>query len=127
MAAAHFEALLVDLQGDVHERQGAEENEQTGRDTADDGHRERGDAGGPRRVDGQLDAERHAGRPHQRQQPLDAVGGPSGPDVGVRRVLAVGVVPHGNEVTQVSLRGYLVAQGDWATWAFLPVRVIRPG
>lgn len=122
VAAAHLERLAVELQVDVHEGEGAEENEQPGGDAADDGHGERGDPGRPRGFDGEFDAERQTGGAGEREQPLDPVGGAPGPDVGMRGVamrdvgkrgaFVVGVVPHIHEVTQVSLRRYLVAQGD---------------
>ncbi len=111
VAAAHLEVILVDPQGDVHEGEGSEEDQQPGGDAPDDGHDERSRAGGPRRVDRELDAERHAGRADERQQPLDPVGRTAGPDVRMRDVgmrgrgvLAVAVVPHAYESTQVSLR-----------------------
>src|SRR3954469_3371876 len=113
VAAAHLQALHVDLEGDMDEAEREEENQESGRDAAAHGHDPRGGARGPRRVDGELDAERHDRGAAERQEPLDPVGGATGPDVGVvRGLLAVGVVPHAYEVTQVSPCGYLVAESD---------------
>src|ERR1044072_6552864 len=71
--------------------------------------------------------ELHPGHPDRGsadvQQLLDPGGGATGPDVGVvRGLLAVGMVPHAYEVTQVSPCGYLVAESDCSGWGSLAAR-----
>jgi hypothetical protein len=105
VAAAHLQALPVELEVDVDEGERAEQHEQAGGDASHDGHRQRGDAGVPRRVHGQLDTERHAGGADQRKQPLDPVGGAAGPDVRMRGGVGLAGLPHVYEVTQVQPGG----------------------
>lgn len=105
VAAAYFEGVPVDPDGHVHEGEGAEQHEESGRHAADHRHQERDDAGCPVGAHGELNTQGRAGRTGGGEHPLGLVGGPAGPDGGRRLGSGMrrfsGVVPHASSVLRI--------------------------